>query len=109
MRRAYFRAPDASANAVTAALQAAPFFPADRATVRVDAELGVVVVTTEAPWRADANGLEEGLGVPGWALLETETLDDNEAPAEVRAVDAVRSKLEALPEVVVGVAVPEEI
>ena len=77
--------------------------------VRVDAELGVVVVTTEAPWRADANGLEEGLGVPGWALLETETLDDNEAPAEVRAVDAVRSKLEALPEVVVGVAVPEEI
>ncbi len=108
MRRVFYAVPDASAEAINAALAQAPFFPPERATVTVQAELKVVVIATEEPWKADANGYEEGLGVPGWALLEAEVVSVSDPPPEVRSVDVVRATLDTLAEVVVQVELVED-
>lgn len=69
--------------------------PAD-AVVQADPATGLVSITTTGPWRADKRGYEEGLGVPGWAYVETQhQVDEKEAakytirekePIDIKAV-----------------------
>ncbi len=62
--------PDSSDSGIKEALSQSAI-PSD-AVVKVDPATGLVAITTNGVWRADKNGKEEGLGVPGWAYVETQ-------------------------------------
>jgi hypothetical protein len=80
----FYLAPDPSEAGIKAAL-ALSLCPFD-AIVQADPATGLVRIETPGVWRADKNGHEEGLGVPGWSLVASEVPGAPRDPVEIAKV-----------------------